>query len=78
MAIERMKMWQAMGITLVNNKLLAFATGAGFAWPSGAIFASSSIHLSAQLRSPCVVQRPGGDHHRRHGQHPGRGRARSC
>jgi branched-chain amino acid transport system permease protein len=31
---------QAMGIALVNNKLLAFATGAGFAGLSGAIFAS--------------------------------------
>ncbi len=31
---------QAMGIDLVRNKLLAFATGAGFAGLSGAIFAS--------------------------------------
>ena len=31
---------QAMGITLVNSKLMAFATGAGFAGLSGAIFAS--------------------------------------
>jgi branched-chain amino acid transport system permease protein len=53
---------QAMGIDLVRTKLLAFATGAGFAGLAGAFFATKlgsiyphSFHLLVSINVLCVV-----------------------
>jgi branched-chain amino acid transport system permease protein len=53
---------QAMGISLVRTKLLAFATGAAFSGLSGAIFASKltsiyphSFHLLVSINVLCVI-----------------------
>jgi branched-chain amino acid transport system permease protein len=53
---------EAMGIDLVQTKLLAFATGAGFAGLSGAIFASKlasiyphSFHLLISINVLCLI-----------------------
>jgi branched-chain amino acid transport system permease protein len=53
---------QAMGIALVNNKLLAFATGAGFSALSGAIFATKlgsvyphSFNVMISINILCVI-----------------------
>ena len=66
---------QALGINLVNVKLLAYGLGAGFAGVAGAIFAvgDARVHLPAQLPAPDLDQRAGAADRRRHGQSPGGG-----
>ena len=71
---------QALGINLIQSKLLAYGLGAAFAGLAGSIFATmlGSIY-PAQLPAHHLDQHPGADHRRRHGQPAGRGaRRRWC
>ena len=64
---------EALGVNLVQTKLLAYMLGAAFAGLGGAIFAALiGASLPEQHQAARVHQRRGHRHRRRHGQHPGR------
>jgi len=62
---------EALGINLVQTKLLAYMLGAAFAGLGGAIFAGlAGLDLRQQRHALRVDQRRRPDHRGRHGQHP--------